>query len=149
MPSVTSGHSIAARSTTIWSRACTNACTARDHEGSVAGNQRFFDEVIKRSVTDGSGGGCMLVNSALEVAPHDPEFRKIVGGTAYIEAFFAAHRDRTKAGTVTSRQSAEIGQLLPQCSARDPGAGADWARRSILEAAAKTAQRSIEALAGK
>jgi TetR/AcrR family transcriptional repressor of nem operon len=31
----------------------------------------FFDEIIDRSVTDKLRRGCMLVNSAIEVAPHD------------------------------------------------------------------------------
>src|SRR5258706_11560039 len=38
----------------------------------------FFDEIIERSVTDKQRRGCMLVNSALELAPYDPEFQKIV-----------------------------------------------------------------------
>src|SRR3546814_15839290 len=38
----------------------------------------FFSEIIEKSLNDKQRRGCMLVNSALEVAPHDPEFRKIV-----------------------------------------------------------------------
>src|SRR5690606_37289949 len=38
----------------------------------------FFAEIIERSLNDKRRKGCMLVNSALEVAPQDPEFRKIV-----------------------------------------------------------------------
>ena len=51
----------------------------------------FFDEIVERSVTDKQRRGCMLVNSALELAPYDPEFQKIVAEEMiFIEAFFAA-----------------------------------------------------------
>lgn len=50
---------------------------------------QFFDEVIKRSLCDRQRRGCMLVNTALEVAPHDAEFRSIVAEELkQIEAFF-------------------------------------------------------------
>ncbi|HYZ40113.1 MAG TPA: TetR/AcrR family transcriptional regulator, partial [Stellaceae bacterium] len=32
----------------------------------------FLDEIVERSV-DGDRRGCMLVNTALEIAPHDPQ----------------------------------------------------------------------------
>jgi TetR/AcrR family transcriptional regulator, transcriptional repressor for nem operon len=38
----------------------------------------FFSEVIERSLADKHRKGCMLVNSALELAPHDPEFRRVI-----------------------------------------------------------------------
>src|SRR3546814_20991613 len=57
----------------------------------------------------------MLVNSALEVAPHDPEFREIVTEVlGHIEAFFrrcvqAGQQD----GTITTSQSAaDLGRML-------------------------------------
>jgi TetR/AcrR family transcriptional repressor of nem operon len=49
----------------------------------------FFDEIVERSVKDRQHRGCMLVNSALELAPYDPEFQKIVAEEMiFIEAFF-------------------------------------------------------------
>ncbi|RDJ23178.1 TetR/AcrR family transcriptional regulator [Bosea caraganae] len=69
----------------------------------------FFDEVIERSLSDPQRKGCMLVNSALELAPHDPEFRDAVAEvTDRIEAFFrrcavAGQRD----GTITTAQTAD------------------------------------------
>ena len=49
----------------------------------------FFEEILKRSLGDRERKGCMLVNAALEVAPHDPGFGKIVTDIlADIEAFF-------------------------------------------------------------
>ena len=51
----------------------------------------FFEEILKRSLGDRERKGCMLVNAALDVAPHDPGFRKIVTEVlAEIEAFFLA-----------------------------------------------------------
>ena len=70
----------------------------------------FFDDILSRSLNDGEHKGCMLVNSALEMAPHDPEFKKsIAGALARIEAFFlhcikAGQID----GTVTRSQRAEV-----------------------------------------
>src|SRR5262249_938103 len=33
----------------------------------------LIEEVVERSLTDRTRGGCLLINSALEIAPHDPE----------------------------------------------------------------------------
>jgi TetR/AcrR family transcriptional repressor of nem operon len=75
----------------------------------------FFSEIIERSLDDRQRKGCMLVNSALEMAPHDPELRKVVTRVlGSIEAFFrrcaeAGQRD----GTITTSQSAaDLGRLL-------------------------------------
>ncbi|MFK0166569.1 TetR/AcrR family transcriptional regulator [Rhizobium sp. NPDC090279] len=49
----------------------------------------FFEEIIERSLSDVQRKGCMLVNSALEVAPHDEEFQRVVAGVlVQVEAFF-------------------------------------------------------------
>jgi TetR/AcrR family transcriptional repressor of nem operon len=49
----------------------------------------FFREIVKRSLSDSERKGCMLVNSALEVAPHDPEFEKAIAAVLVsMEAFF-------------------------------------------------------------
>jgi len=75
----------------------------------------FFMEIIRRSLDDRQHKGCMLINSALEVAPHDPEFRRVVTEIlAQIEAFFrrcvrAGQRD----GSITRSQSAtDLGRAL-------------------------------------
>lgn len=49
----------------------------------------FFGEVIEHAVSDRQGRGCMLVNTALEVAPHEPALRRLVADElAKMEAFF-------------------------------------------------------------
>jgi len=58
--------------------------------------EAFFEEIVKRSLDDRASKGCMLVNAALDVAPHDPAFRKVVAKTLVgIEGFFQA---RVRAG---------------------------------------------------
>lgn len=68
----------------------------------------FFDEIVRNSLGDRERKGCMLVNSALEMAPHDPAFRDIIAGVfARIETFFRA---RIEAGQ-------EDGTIAPDLSA--------------------------------
>lgn len=75
----------------------------------------FFDEIITRSLEDRERKGCMLINSAVELAPHDKRFGRVIADVLMeIEAFFvrcvkAGQRD----GTVTTSQSAEdLAKLL-------------------------------------
>lgn len=75
----------------------------------------FFKEIVDRSVEDTGRRGCMLVNSALEVAPHDPEFGRVVTEVlVQVEAFFRQCAVAGQAeGTIARRQSADdIGRLL-------------------------------------
>ena len=75
----------------------------------------FFDEIIERSLSDKQRKGCMLVNSALEMAPHDPEFQRVVADVmVQVENFFrrcvAAGQSE---GTISGSQSAEdVARLL-------------------------------------
>lgn len=56
----------------------------------------FLGEIVARSLDDDEWKGCLVVNSALELAPHDPEFRAVVAGiVTRIELFFL---DRVQAG---------------------------------------------------
>jgi TetR/AcrR family transcriptional regulator, transcriptional repressor for nem operon len=75
----------------------------------------FFSEIIECSMSDAERKGCMVVNSALEVAPHDPEFRRVIAGVlTQVEAFFrrcvdAGQRD----GTIAKRRPAnDLARLL-------------------------------------
>lgn len=50
----------------------------------------FFDEIIEHSVNDPQRKGCLMVNSAMELAPHDVGFQQAIAATlTQIEAFFA------------------------------------------------------------
>jgi TetR/AcrR family transcriptional repressor of nem operon len=69
----------------------------------------FFEEIVKRSINDRDRKGCMLVNAALDVAPHDPAFRKVVAEVLVtIEAFFlACVRAGQASGTIARSLPAE------------------------------------------
>jgi TetR/AcrR family transcriptional repressor of nem operon len=69
----------------------------------------FFDEIVEQTLCDPDWKGCMLVNSALEVAPHDPDLCQVVAeGPAKVEAFFrrcvAAGQ---QSGTIPAVQTAD------------------------------------------
>jgi TetR/AcrR family transcriptional regulator, transcriptional repressor for nem operon len=77
--------------------------------------EAFFDEIIERSLSDTQRKGCMLVNTALEVAPHDPEFQCVVASVlVQVEAFFRRSVDAAQhAGAIASLQSADdLARLL-------------------------------------
>jgi TetR/AcrR family transcriptional repressor of nem operon len=71
--------------------------------------EAFFEDIVKRSLNDRDRKGCMLVNAALDVAPHDPAFRKVVAKVLIgIEAFFlACVRAGQADGSVTRSLPAE------------------------------------------
>jgi TetR/AcrR family transcriptional repressor of nem operon len=75
----------------------------------------FFEEIIERSVDDKQRRGCMLVNAALELAPYDPEFQRLVTEEmVFIEAFFrrcieAGQKDDSITDT---RPADELAKLL-------------------------------------
>ncbi|NIF90553.1 TetR/AcrR family transcriptional regulator [Burkholderia sp. Cy-637] len=49
----------------------------------------FFDEIIRLTVQDAQRKGCMIVNTALELAPHDADFQQLLERILEdIEAFF-------------------------------------------------------------
>jgi TetR/AcrR family transcriptional regulator, transcriptional repressor for nem operon len=68
----------------------------------------FFNEIIERSLGDPRRKGCMLVNSALEVAPHDEEFQHVVAGVlVQVERFFARCVEQGQQdGTISRHQTA-------------------------------------------
>jgi TetR/AcrR family transcriptional repressor of nem operon len=75
----------------------------------------FFREIVETSLNDDQRKGCMLVNSALEVAPHDPEFQRAIAKVLVrVEGFFRRCVQAAQhAGTISSTQNAEdLGRLL-------------------------------------
>jgi TetR/AcrR family transcriptional repressor of nem operon len=76
---------------------------------------QFFKEIVERSLADTERKGCMLINSALEVAPHDPEFQRVIADVlVQVEKFFlrcveAGQRD----GSIPKQQTAaDLSRLL-------------------------------------
>jgi len=75
----------------------------------------FFDEIVERSLSDTQRKGCMLVNTALELAPHDPDFQRIVADIlVQMEAFFRRCAEAgQRTGTIAAAQSAaDLARLL-------------------------------------
>ena len=77
--------------------------------------QRFFAEIVDHSINDRHRKGCFLVNSALEVAPHDAKCRGVIAAQfGSIEAFFrqcilAGQTDRTISPDI---EASEVARLL-------------------------------------
>jgi TetR/AcrR family transcriptional regulator, transcriptional repressor for nem operon len=75
---------------------------------------RFFTEIIEHSIGDRQRKGCFLVNSALEVGPHDAECRTLIAAQfAEIEAFFkrcilAAQANKTVSPDVNAADTARL-----------------------------------------
>ena len=73
----------------------------------------FFRELVDKSVSDPDRRGCLIVNSALEVSPHDEEMRDVIASyLGEIESFFRRCIERGQA-------SGDINQnLMPRDAAR-------------------------------
>jgi len=93
------------------------ACVKR-YEGHLPPREAicaFFAEIIEQSLSDTQRKGCMVVNSALEVAPHDPEFRRAVSSVfVQVEAFFRRSLAAgQRSGAISASQSAnDLARLL-------------------------------------
>ena len=77
--------------------------------------RQFIEEIIRHSVNDPERRGCFLINSALEVAPHDRELRVFVADRfAEIESFFRRSIKAAQAeGTVPQNRAAkDLARLL-------------------------------------
>ncbi len=77
--------------------------------------RHFIEEIIERSVHDRVRRGCFLINSALEVAPHDKELGALIADRlAEIEAFFYRSIKAAQArGTVPrNRVAKDLARLL-------------------------------------
>ena len=114
-PSGTNGRCIGGRSTTISENSVRDRVARLTPLPPVAALRAFFDEIVERSVTDKQRRGCMLVNSALEMAPYDPEFQKLVADEMiFLESFFLrCIAEGQQDGTIISKRPA--GELPRFC----------------------------------
>jgi TetR/AcrR family transcriptional repressor of nem operon len=75
---------------------------------------QFIEEIIERSLNDRKRRGCFLINSALEVAPHDRELGALIAERlGEIEAFFlrsikAAQREGTVRPDLVAKDVARL-----------------------------------------
>jgi TetR/AcrR family transcriptional repressor of nem operon len=77
--------------------------------------RRFVEEIIARSVSDRERRGCFLINSALEVAPHDSELGALIADRlAEIEAFFyrSIKAAQAKGAVPRDRVAKDLARLL-------------------------------------
>lgn len=108
----------------------------------------FIAEIIDRSLADRDRKGCLLVNSALDVAPHDKEIGKAVAGYFdEIGAFFRRNIEAArKAGQAPKKIDAEdvathlLGVLVGIRVLARTGA-----KRRVLEAVARPALALLDA----
>lgn len=64
----------------------------------------FFRELVTHTLSDPDRRGCLIVNSALEVAPHDAALRRVIASyLGEIEAFFGRCLDELKRSGNLSR----------------------------------------------
>jgi TetR/AcrR family transcriptional repressor of nem operon len=109
--------------------------------------EAFLAEIVDRSVKDPDCKGCLLVNTALDVAPHDPEIGGLVEGyLGEIRAFFrrnleAAQRAReVSKGIDAETVSAHLlGVVLGIRVLARTGARSAAAKRKLLESVARPA----------
>ncbi|MEP9348305.1 TetR/AcrR family transcriptional regulator [Xanthobacter sp. KR7-225] len=82
--------------------------------------ETFFAEVVANALGDPARKGCFLVNATLELAPHDPRFRRLVEEVlGAMQGFFRRQVEKGRAlGVVTATGEADelagmlLGQLL-------------------------------------
>ena len=105
----------------------------------------FLSEVVERSIE--SRLGCLLVNAALEVAPHDPDIADIVAARmGELEAFFrrcmiAGQRDGSISPDVDAKDGARL-LLTTVMGLRVLARGRP--ERAVLEGAARQALSMLE-----
>ena len=77
--------------------------------------EAFFKEVIARSLSDPDRRGCLIVNSALEVAPHDKELQLVIAAyMAEIESFFrrCLEASAREGGLTAATDTADMSRLF-------------------------------------
>jgi TetR/AcrR family transcriptional repressor of nem operon len=108
----------------------------------------FVAEIIDRSLKDPDRKGCLLVNSALDVAPHDAEIGRVVGG--YLDEI----RDFFRRNIEAARRSGQLPRRIDAEEMADHFLGViagirvlarTGARRRQLESIARPALESLEA----
>ena len=102
----------------------------------------FIAEIVDRSLKDPDRKGCLLVNSALDVAPHDAEIGKVVAGYLdELRAFFRRNIEAAqRAGQApTSIDAEEVSGHLLGVLAGIRVLARTGAKRKALESVARPA----------
>ncbi len=107
----------------------------------------FIAEIVDRSLKDPDRKGCLLINSALDVAPHDAEIGQVVAGYLdELRAFFRRNVEAAqRAGQVpASIDAEEISAHLLGVLAGIRVLARTGARRKVLESVARPALALLE-----
>jgi TetR/AcrR family transcriptional regulator, transcriptional repressor for nem operon len=75
----------------------------------------FLGEIVERSLNDPERRGCMLVNAAAEIAPHDAEFgREIASRIEELQGFFRRMiaKARVDGSVPAEKDPSEIARLM-------------------------------------
>lgn len=107
----------------------------------------FIAEIIDRSLKDPDRKGCLLINSALDVAPHDAEIGEVVAGYLdELRAFFRRNIEAAqRAGQVPkSVDAAECSAHLLGVLAGIRVLARTGAPRKVLESVARPALALLE-----
>jgi TetR/AcrR family transcriptional repressor of nem operon len=107
----------------------------------------FLAEIVERSLKDPDRKGCLLVNSALDVAPHDAEIGMIVAG--YLDELRAFFRRNVEAAQRTGQapralDAEETASHLLGVLAGIRVLARTGARRKVLEGVARPALALLE-----
>ncbi len=104
--------------------------------------RRFIEEIIERSVRDRERRGCFLINSALEVAPHDRELGALIADRlAEIEAFFyrSIKTAQAQGAVPRNRVAKDLARLLLGVLLGIRGLARSKPERALLEGVARPA----------
>src|SRR5215467_9280658 len=104
--------------------------------------QTLIEDVVERSLTDRARGGCLLINSALEIAPHDPEVgAEIAKRLGEIEGFFRRSISAAQSSGTISRKlnSSDFARLLLSVLLGIRVLGRSKPERTLLEGIARPA----------
>ncbi len=143
-PSATNGRSSRGASTAIRVPICVPALPASNRHYLRAKRSNFLAEIVERSLE--SRLGCLLVNSALEVAPHDPDIADIVAARmGELEAFFrrcviAGQRDSSISPDADAK---DVARLLLTTVTGLRVLAPDHPERAVLEGAARQALSTL------
>ncbi len=92
----------------LWMRQRIERLESKDSPKSAI--REFLRELIERSIADQDRRGCLIVNSALEVSPHDVELRGVIASyLREIEMFFQRSLERGQ----------QIGEIQPNMDPRE------------------------------
>ncbi len=109
--------------------------------------QALFDALVAEAVEQKTRDGCFLVNSALELAPHDDDVARIVsGGFAAIQRYF---RDLIREGQALGEfrediVAGDVARLLLSAVIGIRVISRSWPEKPVLKSIARQAMKLLD-----